>query len=171
MTSAQQIYAEPLQATAGRNHEYSFEILKTITHIFSTTIDLRDKADVNASETISTGGPLWLPGIKIKLEEILKLNANWNSYDASPIDKVLTDKAFLLLSQIENMDVPQPFIAPVSSGGVDIEWNTSERLLSFKIRHEGMRFFFANRKTKVKNGNELSKHSDINELLKLMCDV
>ena len=67
--------------------------------------------------------PAWLPEIVKKINTLLALPENWDSYGAV---RVKSDAAFntirLLLSVMEE-DTPFPSIVPVSSGDLQVEWH------------------------------------------------
>ena len=85
--------------------------------------------------------PWWLDRCLKKLDEFKDLEPNWNSYDGLPIDHDLISQAKALLESVSILDIPEPFVAPVSSGGINFEWDMPLRYLSIKIRPEGVRFF------------------------------
>ena len=53
-----------------------------------------------------------------RLQELLDLPPNWDSYGSPPPTKAAIDTASRLL---ENLGVPFPFVAPISGGGIQIE--------------------------------------------------
>ena len=93
------------------------------------------------SASIKVGEFSWLKKSLEKLEEFKTLKPNWDSYGAKSINFDLISKTRDLLNSINMVDVPEPFLAPVSDGGVNIEWDTPNRYLSVKVRSEGVRFF------------------------------
>lgn len=106
------------------------------------------------------GTPYWLDKAIQKLKELKNLGTNWNSYNGLAIDKDLIAQAEILLRSVKILekDIPEPFIAPVSSGGINIEWDTPSRYLSIKIRHDGVRFFCVK-----KDENEVKEKGRIEE--------
>jgi len=87
------------------------------------------------------GEPEWLDECINKLEGFKDLELNWDSYGGLPIDHDLILQGKALLESISVADIPEPFVAPVSSGGINFEWDMPLRYLSIKIRPEGVRFF------------------------------
>jgi hypothetical protein len=67
------------------------------------------------------------------------LDATWDSYGSSPIDKDCIINAINLLKQIvnlrkeENISVPAPFVAPISTGGIQFEWEINLRYLELSL--------------------------------------
>lgn len=115
------------------------------------------------------GEPEWLgEGIE-KLEKFKDLEPNWNSYDSLSIDHDLILQGKALLKSISISGISEPFLAPVSDGGINIEWNTAERFLSIKIRKKGVRFFYINRQDKAdKQGGEIEIDEGLDSILKLL---
>ena len=85
--------------------------------------------------------PEWLDKSIENLEKLKDLEPNWNSYDSVSIDHDLIFRAKTLLESVSISGIPEPFVAPVSSGGINFEWDMPLRYLSIKIRPEGVRFF------------------------------
>lgn len=90
---------------------------------------------------VSLDEPWWLDRCLKKLDEFKDLELNWNSYDSLPIDHDLISQAKALLESVSILDISEPFVAPVSNGGINFEWDMPLRYLSIKIRTEGVRFF------------------------------
>lgn len=74
-----------------------------------------------------------------KIGKFSRLKENWDSYGAKPIDKECIDKSLKIIEELiklkstESFDIPNPFIAPLSSGGIQIEWERDERYLEINI--------------------------------------
>ncbi|MBW1998506.1 MAG: hypothetical protein JRJ29_11150 [Deltaproteobacteria bacterium] len=64
---------------------------------------------------------------------------NWDSYGAKAIDRecisqgVSIFKELLKLRSLEEGEIPAPFVAPLSSGGIQIEWEEGERYIEVSI--------------------------------------
>lgn len=64
---------------------------------------------------------------------------NWDSYGAKAIDKecisrgVSIFKKLVKLRSTAEVQIPDPFVAPLSSGGIQIEWEEGERYLEVSI--------------------------------------
>lgn len=110
----------------------------------------------------------WLKKSLEKLEEFKTLKPNWDSYGAKSINFDLISKTRDLLNSINMVDVPEPFLAPVSDGGVNIEWDTPNRYLSVKVRSEGVRFFGVKRDEDEKKEKGLvDLHEGLDPVLQL----
>ncbi len=63
----------------------------------------------------------------------------WDSYDAKPIRWSTITRATEFFSKVlyvvsnENKDIVPPFIAPLSDGGIQFEWNTCYKELTHSI--------------------------------------
>lgn len=69
--------------------------------------------------------PPWLERTQQRLNELLKLPPNWNSYEAPTISPLLVQAASTLLSQdLLRKGLPEPIVTPTNWGGVVIEWHT-----------------------------------------------
>ena len=64
------------------------------------------------------------------------LKDNWDTYGAQPIDEGCIKRAIGMLKSFPE-DVPVPWPAPCSSGGIQFEWNTMEMALEFEISPDG----------------------------------
>ncbi len=63
--------------------------------------------------------------LEARLEEIGRLDKNWNSYGAPPVAEHAIEKARSVLSRAcgdDGLGFPAPFVAPGPHGGVGIEW-------------------------------------------------
>ena len=64
---------------------------------------------------------------------------NWDSYAAKAIDRecitrgVSIFKELVKLKSVAKVQIPAPFVAPLSSGGIQIEWEKGERYLEVSI--------------------------------------
>lgn len=77
--------------------------------------------------------PAWLPDVVEKINSLLALPENWDSYGA---ERIKLDAALntvkLLLSAMEEY-TPLPAIVPVSSGNLQVEWHVFDRDLEIEI--------------------------------------
>lgn len=74
-----------------------------------------------------------------RLKKFATLEAGWDSYDAKPIRWSTIIRAIQFFSNVlyvvsnENKDIVPPFIAPLSDGGIQFEWNTCYKGLIHSI--------------------------------------
>jgi hypothetical protein len=78
-------------------------------------------------------GPSRLIGVAAKLNAFLALPPGWNSYDASPIREESVETAWALLSCVLGPQMPLPYVVPLPSGGVQLEWHTERLDLEIEI--------------------------------------
>ena len=67
--------------------------------------------------------PAWLGRVKRRLEELIFLPANWDSYGGAPVDPRVARLAESLVEWFGVADVPPPDVFATSDGGVQIEWH------------------------------------------------
>jgi len=74
--------------------------------------------------------------------QLVNLPDNWDSYGGKPIKEHCINNAFeilqylLELRDINGIKVPAPFVAPLSSGGIQIEWEAGDRYLQIDLLSE-----------------------------------
>ena len=70
----------------------------------------------------------------INLEKVYQLHDNWDSYGSPPLDTVLYENAKSFLYRlIQDVDIPEPSVGPVSGGGVQLEWQYESRELEIEF--------------------------------------
>ena len=67
--------------------------------------------------------PAWLGRVKRRLEELIFLPENWDSYDGAPVDPRVARLAESLVEWFGVADMPPPDVFATSDGGVQIEWH------------------------------------------------
>ncbi len=77
-----------------------------------------------------------------RLTDLSMLQADWDSYGASPISDRAVDRARRFLSELvkefpEAGDISPYTIAPLPSGGVQLEWRGPQRALEIEISAAG----------------------------------
>lgn len=70
--------------------------------------------------------PIWWNGVTNKVEELLDLQPNWDGYGASCMDEKNAKFSILALKNIISSYAANPSVVPISDGGVQYEWHTSE---------------------------------------------
>jgi hypothetical protein len=77
------------------------------------------------------------------LIEFARLDADWDSYGAEPVSSHAIGLASRLLLDIDRQaldlvgNYPQPFAAPLSDGGVQIEWKNKHTKIGVQIAPDG----------------------------------
>jgi hypothetical protein len=93
---------------------------------------------------IEAGSPKWNIETRFnqafhRIGSFSRLPENWDSYAAKAIDRdcisrgVTIFKELIKLSSVAKVKIPAPFVAPLSSGGIQIEWEEGERYLEVSI--------------------------------------
>jgi hypothetical protein len=77
-----------------------------------------------------------------RLTELSMLQANWDSYGASPISEKAVDRARRFSSQLvqefpQAGDISPYTVAPLPNGGVQLEWRGPQRALEIEIDAAG----------------------------------
>jgi hypothetical protein len=78
-----------------------------------------------------------------RLKSFVSLEEDWDSYGAQKISygTIVTAISFFLNVVSRNFGLPQPFISPSPSGGIDFEWGTCSSILNHRIPEVGNDFF------------------------------
>ena len=77
-----------------------------------------------------------------RIGKLARLPENWDSYGARPVCKDSISRGVILLKELIELrsttgfEIPVPFVAPLSSGGIQIEWEKGEKYLELSIRSE-----------------------------------
>jgi hypothetical protein len=75
------------------------------------------------SSTIEATNPPWLRSIEKRVNTLLNLPENWDSYGAPRISAECVMAAFsLVLSNVVH-ETPAPQFVPTSRGGIQVEWH------------------------------------------------
>jgi hypothetical protein len=95
-------------------------------------------ADAQSVEvTRSIDAASWLVSALNALKKLTSLRPNWDSYSGLIISTESLANARLLLSSIRADQIPGPFIAPISNGGVALEWTQAPRDLEIELLPDG----------------------------------
>ena len=69
--------------------------------------------------------PQWHAVVKQRLHDLLKLEANWDSYGANAPSRLSANDLLSVLALIMNEDTPAPSIVPCVRGHFQAEWHTN----------------------------------------------
>ena len=90
-----------------------------------------------------------------KIGRFAGLPENWDSYGAKAIDRECMSRVVSIFKElvksrsVAEVQIPTPFIAPLSSGGIQIEWEEGERYLEVSVTPDPLSVgFFATDKAK-----------------------
>ncbi len=75
--------------------------------------------------------------IESKLDELAKLEKNWDSYNGDPIGKGALGVARLVAKAMAGFTIDEPNIVPTSNGGISLEWYRAGREFSLSFRPNG----------------------------------
>jgi len=77
--------------------------------------------------------PTWLIKAKYYMTQLASLPQNWNSYGSPPVPLELLKNAQNFLNSLKLENIPPPFVAPVSGGGIQFEWHNEDRDLEVEF--------------------------------------
>jgi hypothetical protein len=96
-----------------------------------------DAEPVSTFEPETTTAAAMAPVLR-KLRRLRKLQRGWDSYTAEPPPPgAISDAEKLVLALAMREQLPVPFAAPVSTGAVQLEWESDERYLEFEFTGGG----------------------------------
>src|SRR5581483_7638676 len=72
-----------------------------------------------------------------ELDELTSLPENWDGYGSLPIQARAKETALKLIELLDQLDMPIPHFAPVSGGGLQMEWQKGKRELELEILPQG----------------------------------
>lgn len=110
-------------------------------HLELDPLDAKKLAPVKEKRTLLPDHPAQ-PTFE-RLAELAKLGPNWDSYGAESISSHAIAVAYQLLFAIySQISIPlkshiQPFAAPLSDGGIQLEWKGKRASLAVQIAPEG----------------------------------
>lgn len=81
----------------------------------------------------------WILNTLFKLDEISKLPDNWDGYGGLCIKNTVVEAAnclLLRLGKIAEIDMPDPFVAPIAEGTFQFEWSLGNKYLEFEFINE-----------------------------------
>lgn len=79
----------------------------------------------------------WLDQCIRRVEELKQLRPNWDGYASPPITTDALSSAALLLRAAGRHTLPIPRVAPVSGGGLVLEWRVALRSVEFEVLPNG----------------------------------
>jgi hypothetical protein len=72
-----------------------------------------------------------------EVDELANLPENWDGYGSPPIQSAVRRTAYKLVELLDNLGLPNPHFAPVSGGGLQLEWQKEKRELELEIFPNG----------------------------------
>lgn len=92
-------------------------------------------------------GTSWLPAAAAKLETILQLPENWDSYGAHRVSPESVRHALWLLGEVWPGDAQAPEFVPRNSGGVEVWWGNGRQVYSVAVEGDVLTEFFEDEET------------------------
>jgi hypothetical protein len=80
---------------------------------------------------------LWLEDSQDELHKLKELPENWDSYGSPRIKDVSVKTTADLLINLAKLGMPKPYLFPVSGGGLQLEWQQSNRELEIEVLPDG----------------------------------
>ena len=77
--------------------------------------------------------PPWFEAIFGRIEHLLALPQDWDSYGGRPIDPKRVAHAVRILAEVMDNQTPLPALVPTHSGGVQLEWHQGQIDLEMEI--------------------------------------
>src|SRR5687767_13030792 len=68
-----------------------------------------------------------------RFEALLKLEYNWDSYEADPLDRVTVTRAKSVANHLVELGCLIPNVVPMVTGGVALEWYDPDWEFSFEF--------------------------------------
>lgn len=71
--------------------------------------------------------PAWLSAVISRAAELTALPPGWDSYGAPAISAGVVSEALSTLLEVVSENTPEPWVVPLSSGGLQFEWRRGEQ--------------------------------------------
>jgi hypothetical protein len=91
-------------------------------------------------ETMKKTMPDWLAKAIERIDLIRNLPQNWDSYGAPAPNKQLCDRLERLLFRMREIDLPDPFISPVSDGSIYLSMTNNNKEMEIELENPTSRF-------------------------------
>jgi hypothetical protein len=72
-----------------------------------------------------------------EVDELADLPENWDGYGSPPIQSAAKETAYRLVELLDQLGMPNPHFAPVSGGGLQLEWQKGKCELELEILPTG----------------------------------
>ena len=97
----------------------------------------------------------WEDEVAERLVRLREFRAGWDGHRASPIRSTVIDYVCNLLPKLVIGGVPAPFIAPLPSGGLQLEWHRNGWDVEIEISGPGQLYAYA---LEIATGHEWEKN-------------
>lgn len=82
--------------------------------------------------------PAWMTPAIARLNALLGLPQNWNSYGSAPITPTAIHRAFQFMVQALPLQTPVPAIVPTPAGGIQLEWHQDALDMEIELMPDGI---------------------------------
>jgi hypothetical protein len=83
------------------------------------------------------GGPSWIGGLEARLNELLELPGNWDTYGALPINVEHVVSGVKLLAHLVDDASPAPSVVPTVGRGIQFDWDMTNHAIEIRIDDTG----------------------------------
>jgi hypothetical protein len=87
-------------------------------------------------DSLSADPAPWIASAEARLEQLLTLEPGWDSYGGRPIARETASRVVGLLRSLARAHSPEPYLVPLSSGGMHLEWHAHGIELSLEVEPE-----------------------------------
>jgi hypothetical protein len=84
-----------------------------------------------------TTRPRWLAPVMNRLNELARLPGGWDERSGLPVAVPTAVRALNLLGLIADATAPSPWVVPLGSGGVQLEWHEGNTTIEVALDGEG----------------------------------
>jgi hypothetical protein len=96
-----------------------------------------------AATAFSSAVDSWSDSVGDRLAQLLKFTAGWDGHTGRPISPTVAVYAYYLVPRLMRPGTPPPFVAPLASGGVQLEWHRNGWDLEIEIKGPGQLYAYA----------------------------
>lgn len=89
----------------------------------------------------SGAAPPWLADLERRVNKLLALGPNWDTYGAQPIRLDHAVDALRMLSALVDLDSPMPTIVPTAARGVQVEWQIDNVAVEARAGDDGVHIY------------------------------
>jgi hypothetical protein len=94
----------------------------------------------------------WLLQTLTTALELAKMPANWDSYGSPPISDRALFTLVELLHRLTHRNLPPPHLSPIPGGGLQLEWEMSQRALELEVLPGGTVEYLTTERDQVREG-------------------
>jgi len=79
----------------------------------------------------------WLDECLKRVDDLARMPMGWDSYGSPAIAQAALETIVELLHKLALLSAPKPHIAPISGGGLQLDWTVNNRELEIGVRATG----------------------------------